>query len=48
MAISGFSADVASIRKGARQKMSQGPVTESYGQDTKEVVAILIVDLLGT
>lgn len=43
-----FRTDVAAIRDRARQKMSQGPVTESYGKDTKEVIAVLNEVLLGT
>jgi hypothetical protein len=48
MANSSFKTDVAAIRDRARQKMSQGPVTESYGKDTKEVIAVLNEVLLGT
>jgi hypothetical protein len=33
---SSFSIDVAAIPDGARQKMKQGPVTESYGQRPEE------------
>ncbi|MCW2944523.1 MAG: bacterioferritin [Actinoallomurus sp.] len=36
-----FAIDVAAIRDRARQKMDQGPVTESYGRDPKEVIAVL-------
>ncbi len=41
MAGSSFSTDVSAIQERARRKMSQGPVTEAYGKDTKEVVAAL-------
>jgi bacterioferritin len=36
-----FSADIAAIRERARQKMSEGPVTSSYGKDAKEVISVL-------
>ena len=36
-----FSADIAAIRDRARQKMEDGPVTDSYGKDPKEVISIL-------
>jgi bacterioferritin len=41
MAGKSFSIDVAAIRDRARQKMDQGPVTESYGKNATEVVGIL-------
>jgi bacterioferritin len=41
MADDSFSIDVAAIRDLARQKMSQGPVTESYGKDAGQVIEIL-------
>ena len=47
MADSSFSVDVAAIRKRARQKMDQGPVTASYGKDPADVVAVLN-DVLAT
>lgn len=42
-----FSIDVTAIRDRARQKMDQGPVTESYGRDPGEVISILN-DVLAT
>jgi bacterioferritin len=52
---SSFSTDVAAIRDRARRKMDQGPVTDSYGKDPADVVAVLnevhaddLADLLGT
>jgi bacterioferritin len=45
MASGSFSVDVAAIR--ARQKMAEGPVTESYGRNPDEVVAVLN-DVLAT
>jgi bacterioferritin len=36
-----FSIDVAAIRDRARQKMDRGPVTDHYGTDPAQVVAIL-------
>jgi bacterioferritin len=42
-----FSVDVTAIRDRARQKMAQGPVTESYGRDPKKVISILN-DVLAT
>ncbi len=36
-----FSADVAAIRERAREKMEQGPVTESYGKKTADVISVL-------
>jgi bacterioferritin len=42
-----FSVDVAAIRDRARQKMTEGPVTESYGRDPGEVVSVLN-DVLAT
>jgi bacterioferritin len=41
MAGKSFSIDVAAIRTRARQKMDQGPVTESYGKKPDEVIGIL-------
>jgi bacterioferritin (cytochrome b1) len=38
-----FTADITAIRKRARQKMEEGPVTGSYGKDPKEVIAERIV-----
>ena len=38
---SDFSADVAAIRERARAKMSEGPITQSYRKDPKEVIAVL-------
>ena len=42
-----FSVDVTAIRDRARQKMAEGPVTESYGRDSKKVISILN-DVLAT
>ncbi|HEX3958861.1 MAG TPA: hypothetical protein VHZ03_19900 [Trebonia sp.] len=42
-----FTADITEIRRRARQKMEEGPVTSSYGTDPKEVIAILN-DVLAT
>jgi bacterioferritin len=42
-----FSVDVTAIRERARQKMAEGPVTESYGRDPKKVISILN-DVLAT
>ena len=36
-----FTTDITAIRKRARQKMEEGPVTSSYGKDPKEVIAVL-------
>jgi bacterioferritin len=36
-----FSADVAAIRDKARQKMDRGAVTDSYGKDPADVIAVL-------
>jgi bacterioferritin len=36
-----FSADIAAIRERARAKMSEGPVTEGYRKDPKEVISVL-------
>jgi bacterioferritin len=36
-----FTADVAAIRERARQKMEEGPVTDSYGKDPEDVIAVL-------
>jgi bacterioferritin len=41
MAADSFSTDIAAIRERARQKMEQGPVTDSYGKDPKEVISVL-------
>jgi bacterioferritin len=42
-----FSIDVSAIRDRARQKMTEGPVTTSYGRDSGEVISILN-DVLAT
>ncbi|MEU5884761.1 DUF892 family protein [Spirillospora sp. NPDC047279] len=42
-----FSADVAAIRERARQKMENGPLTESYGHKAEDVVGVLN-DVLAT
>jgi bacterioferritin len=47
MADNSFSIDVTAIRERARQKMTRGPVTESYGRDPKEVIGVLN-DVLAT
>jgi bacterioferritin len=47
MAGNSFSVDVTAIRERARQKMSSGPLTESYGRDPKEVIDVLN-DVLAT
>ncbi|MFJ1705523.1 ferritin-like domain-containing protein [Kitasatospora sp. NPDC088346] len=36
-----FVLDVSRIREEALQKMSRGPVTETYGLDTEKVIAVL-------
>jgi bacterioferritin len=41
MAGSNFSVDVAAIRERAREKMDQGPVTDSYGKRPDEVISVL-------
>lgn len=41
MPASSFSVDVAATRERARQKMDQGPVTETYGKDPADVIAVL-------
>jgi hypothetical protein len=41
MAGSSFSVDVAPIRERAREKMDQGPVTESCGKRPDEVISVL-------
>ncbi|MBO2453836.1 DUF892 family protein [Actinomadura barringtoniae] len=41
MADDSFSIDVKAIRERARQKMNEGPVTDSYGLETKEVIDVL-------
>jgi hypothetical protein len=38
---SSFSVDVAAIRDRARQQMDRGPVTEAYGKDPADVIAVL-------
>ena len=47
MAAGAFTADITAIRERARQKMQEGPVTDSYGKDPKEVIAVLN-DVLAT
>ena len=42
-----FSVDVAAIRDRARQKMHEGPVTETYGKNAADVVEVLN-DVLAT
>jgi bacterioferritin len=41
MAAGSFTTDIAAIRRRARRKMEEGPVTESYGKDPKDVIAVL-------
>jgi bacterioferritin len=41
VAAGSFTTDVTAIRKRARQKMEEGPVTSSYGKDPDEVIAVL-------
>jgi bacterioferritin len=41
MAENKFAIDVTAIRDRARQRMEQGPLTESYGRDPDQVIAIL-------
>src|ERR1700744_1513317 len=41
MASSSFSTDISAIRDRARQKMTEGPITEGYRKDPKEVIAVL-------
>jgi bacterioferritin len=36
-----FTADTTGIRKRARQKTEEGPVTGSYGKDPKDVIVVL-------
>lgn len=36
-----FTLDVAKIRDQARQKMERGPVTDSYGKDSADVIGVL-------
>ncbi len=36
-----FTADITAIRKRARQKMEEGPVTSSYGKDPEDVISVL-------
>jgi len=36
-----FSADITAIRERATQKIEQGPVTDSSGEEPKEVIAVL-------
>ena len=38
---SSFSVDVAAIRDRARQQMDRGPVTDAYGKDPADVIALL-------
>ncbi len=47
MAKSSFSLDVTAIRDRAREKMSSGPVTESYGRSVEQVIGVLN-DVLAT
>jgi bacterioferritin len=47
MPTASFTADITAIRKRARQKMEEGPVTGSYGKEPKEVIAVLN-DVLAT
>ncbi|GAA0939606.1 ferritin-like domain-containing protein [Actinocorallia libanotica] len=47
MAKSSFSLDVSAIRERAREKMDSGPVTESYGRSTEQVIGVLN-DVLAT
>jgi bacterioferritin len=47
MTESSFSLDVSAIRERARQKMSSGPVTESYGMNADAVIGVLN-DVLAT
>ncbi|MBE1530895.1 ferritin-like domain-containing protein [Actinomadura algeriensis] len=41
MADNSFSIDVAAIRERARQKMSEGPVTDGYKRSPEEVIGVL-------
>ena len=41
MAEGSFTTDITAIRKRARQKMEEGPVTASYGKDPDDVIAVL-------
>ncbi|HEY1706136.1 MAG TPA: DUF892 family protein [Trebonia sp.] len=41
MASNSFSADISAIRDRARQKMAEGPITEGYRKDPKEVISVL-------
>jgi bacterioferritin len=36
-----FTADITAIRKRARQKMEEGPVTSSYGKNPEDVISVL-------
>jgi bacterioferritin len=47
MADDSFSIDVTAIRERARQKMAQGPVTQSYGRNPEKVIDVLN-DVLAT
>jgi bacterioferritin len=41
MTAGSFTTDITAIRKRARQKMEDGPVTESYGKQPEDVIAVL-------
>ena len=41
MTAGSFTTDITAIRKRARQKMDEGPVTSSYGKDPEDVIAVL-------
>lgn len=42
-----FTTDITAIRKRAREKMEEGPVTESYGDKKPgDVIAVLNEDIL--
>jgi bacterioferritin len=41
MATGSFTTDITAIRKRARQKMEEGPVTDSYGKKPEDVIAVL-------
>jgi bacterioferritin len=41
MASNSFSTDISAIRERARQKMTEGPITEGYRKDPKEVISVL-------
>jgi bacterioferritin len=40
MTTGSFTADITAIRRQARQKMEEGPVTGSYGKDPEDVIAV--------